>query len=297
MSDSHSSPVNQLPMSVGWIGVGKMGASMSKRLLNAGFSVQAFDVDLPRVRAAGLPEASSLSELARSAQFVFTMIPDDKALEDLILGALANELRNGQVLVDMSTVSPAASQRCASRLDQVGVEYVRAPVSGSTVLAAAGKLTIMASGPPNAIAACRPFFDAMGERLFIVGKTEEARYLKLLINLMVGTTATMLAEALVLGEKGGLDWSEMLNVIGQSVVASPLIGYKLEPLKRRDFSPAFSGSQMLKDMDLIVQTAEANGLTLPLAELVRLKFQSMRESGHADLDFFAVVKVLEEKIL
>jgi 3-hydroxyisobutyrate dehydrogenase-like beta-hydroxyacid dehydrogenase len=297
MSDSHSSPGNQLPMCIGWIGVGKMGVPMSKRILNAGFSVKAFDVDLQRVRAAALPVASSLSELARSTQFVFTMIPDDKALEELVLGALANEMQNGQVLVDMSTVSPAASQRCASRLDKAGVDYVRAPVSGSTVLAAAGKLTIMASGPPNAIAACRPFFNAMGEKLFIVGKTEEARYLKLLINLMVGTTATMLAEALVLGEKGGLDWSEMLSVIGQSVVASPLIGYKLEPLKARDFSPAFSGSQMLKDMDLVVKTAETNGLTLPLAELVRMTFQAMQESGHADLDFFAAVKVLEEKIL
>jgi 3-hydroxyisobutyrate dehydrogenase-like beta-hydroxyacid dehydrogenase len=82
---------------------------------------------------------------------------------------------------------------------------------------------------------------------------------------MVGTTAARLAEALVLGEKGGLDWSGMLDVIGQSVVASPLVGYKLEPLKRRDFSPAFSGSQMLKDMDLVVKTAEAHRINASFA--------------------------------
>lgn len=122
---------------------------MSRRILKAGFSVKAFDVDFQRVRAAGLLVASSLSDLARSAQFVFTMIPDDAALEELVLGALGNEMQNGQVLIDMSTVSPAASQRCASRLDKAGVDYVRAPVSGSTVLTAAGKLTIMASGPPS----------------------------------------------------------------------------------------------------------------------------------------------------
>jgi 3-hydroxyisobutyrate dehydrogenase-like beta-hydroxyacid dehydrogenase len=271
-----------------------MGFPMSKRLISAGFSVKAFDVDSQRVRATGLPVAASLSELARSVETIFTMIPDDQALEELV-GGLANDLQTGQILVDMSTVSPAASQRCASRLEKAGVEYVRAPVSGSTVLAAAGKLTIMVSGPLKAIAACRPFFSVLGEKFFNVGQTEEARYLKLLINLMVGTTAAMLAEALVLGEKGGLDWSGMLEVIGQSVVASPLVGYKLEPLKRRDFSPAFSGSQMLKDMDLVVKTAAATGLTLPLAELVRQTFQSVQEFGHADLDFFAAVKVLEEK--
>jgi 3-hydroxyisobutyrate dehydrogenase-like beta-hydroxyacid dehydrogenase len=301
MSESSSSGPSddQSRAPVGWIGIGKMGTPMSHRLLSAGFPLQAFDVDVERVRSAGLIAARSLPELVHSVQIVVTMIPDDNALEQLILGpaGLATELQRGQILMDMSTVSAFVSQRCAARLNEMGVGFVRAPVSGSTALAAAGKLTIMSSGPQDAIARCRPLFSAMGEKCFIVGEADEARYLKLLINLMVGASAAMLAEALVFGEKGGLDWSVMLDVVGQSVVASPLIGYKLEPLKKRDFSPAFSGKQMLKDMTLVTKTAEGSGLNLPLTELVRQTFQSMQESGHSDLDFFALVKVLEEKLL
>jgi 3-hydroxyisobutyrate dehydrogenase-like beta-hydroxyacid dehydrogenase len=253
MSDSPSSGPSddQSRPAVGWIGVGKMGTPVSHRLLSAGFPVQAFDVDPERVRSAGLIAARSLPELVPAVQIVVTMIPDDNALEQLILGptGLANELKRGQILMDMSTVSAFASQRCATRLDEMDVGYVRAPVSGSTALAAAGKLTIMASGPQDAIARCRALFSAMGEKCFIVGEGDEARYLKLLINLMVGASAAMLAEALLFGEKGGLDWSVMLDAIGQSVVASPLIGYKLEPLKKRDFSPAFSGKQIVERHD------------------------------------------------
>jgi 3-hydroxyisobutyrate dehydrogenase-like beta-hydroxyacid dehydrogenase len=299
LSPSSCSSDDESRPPVGWIGVGKMGTPMSHRLLGAGFPVQAFDVDPERVRSAGLIAARSLPELVHSVQILVTMIPDDNALEQLILGpaGLATELQRGQILMDMSTVSAFVSQRCATRLNEMGVGYVRAPVSGSTALAATGKLTIMASGPQDAIARCRPLFRAMGEKCFIVGEADEARYLKLLINLMVGASAAMLAEALVFGEKGGLDWSAMLDAIGQSVVASPLIGYKLEPLKKRDFSPAFSGKQMLKDMTLVTKTAEESGLNLPLTELVRQTFQSMQEFGHSDLDFFALVKVLEEKLL
>jgi 3-hydroxyisobutyrate dehydrogenase-like beta-hydroxyacid dehydrogenase len=147
----------------------KNGISDDKRLMSAGFSVKAFDVDSQRVRATGLPVAASLSEMARSVQIIFTMIPDDKALEELV-GGLANDLQTGQILVDMSTVSPAASQRCASGLDKAGVEYVRAPVSGSTVLAAAGKLTIMVSGPLNAIAACRPVFSSSAKNFSMLAR-------------------------------------------------------------------------------------------------------------------------------
>src|SRR5690606_22449401 len=118
-------------------------------------------------------------------------------------------------------------------------------------LAESGALTVMVSGPHEAYSHCEPLFAAMAAKHFHVGDGEQARYLKLVLNLLVGTTGAVLAEALTLGRKGGLDWATMLDVIGESAAASPYVKYNVAPLKARSFAPLFSADQMVKDSNLI----------------------------------------------
>jgi 3-hydroxyisobutyrate dehydrogenase len=173
------------------------------------------------------------------------------------------------------------------------VGYLAAPVSGSTVLAEKAQLTVFASGPRAAFDIALPIFETLSARQYYVGAQEQARYLKLAINHLVGSTALLVAEALTLGEKGGLDWQEMLTVIGDSVAASPLVKYKLDPLKARNFAPAFSSKQMLKDMSLVVDAGTAAGVPMAAAALVREQFARYVAGDGAELDFFSIVREIE----
>jgi 3-hydroxyisobutyrate dehydrogenase-like beta-hydroxyacid dehydrogenase len=280
-------------LKIGWIGTGKMGMPMAMNLLNAGFAVTAYDTDRSRLLNCGFPVASSLPELSETANILISMIPDDDALRQVVLGANSLSRRPGNILIDLSTVSPAVSAECGQVLAPAGVEYIRGAVSGSTELARTAQLTVLLSGPAQAIERCQPLFQVLGKKVYVVGTGEEARYLKLLLNTMVAATAAMCAEALVLGEKGGLDWNGMLDVIADSVVASPLIRYKLSLLRRRDFSPAFTCDQMIKDLRLAKSAGEANGISFPIMTEVSRLFERTSAAGEGHLDFFAALRTTE----
>eukprot|EP01037_Dinobryon_pediforme_P015624 gene15624-15770_t len=218
---------------LGWIGAGKMGGPMSRRLIEAGHSVVVLDPDAAnrdRARTAGAVTVESIDQMAAEASIIFAMIPNDQVLLDLVIGkgGLAETMRDGSMLIEMSTVSPAASERVSAALKARGIDYLRAPVSGSTALAANGNLSIMISGSRQAFDAVEPLLAILSTKRFYLGDGEQARYLKLAINALVGATAPLLAEALAFGRKGGLSTDSMMNVICQSAVASPLIGYKRE---------------------------------------------------------------------
>ena len=283
---------------IGWIGLGKMGTPIVRNLLAAGFHVTVYDVDAARIDEAvrlGARRAEDLASVARSAPLVFSIIPDDAVLRKVALGAhgVIENANDGAVYIDMSTVSPTASGEVRDAAHKRGIGYICAPVSGSTVLADKAQLTVFASGPQDAYDRTLPVFEVMSARQYYVGEDQQARYLKLAINHLVGSTAVLLAEALTLGTKGGLDWAEMLEVIGESVAASPLVKYKLDPLKNRDFSPAFSSRQMLKDMSLVVDAGADAGVPMIAAALVREQFARYAEGDGADLDFFSIVRAVE----
>ncbi|SDI60946.1 3-hydroxyisobutyrate dehydrogenase [Paraburkholderia steynii] len=283
---------------IGWIGLGKMGTPIVRNLLAAGFDVTVYDVDAERVGEAirlGAHRAEDVASVARSAPLVFSIIPDDAVLRKVALGThgVIENANDGAVYIDMSTVSPAASGEVRDAARKRGIGYICAPVSGSTVLADKAQLTVFASGPKDAYGRALPVFQAMSTRQYYVGEDQQARYLKLAINHLVGSTAVLLAEALTLGTKGGLDWAEMLDVIGDSVAASPLVKYKLDPLKKRDFSPAFSSRQMLKDMSLVVDAGAEAGVPMTAAALVREQFARYAQGDGADLDFFSIVLAIE----
>lgn len=285
---------------VGWIGAGKMGGPMSRRLVAAGADLTVFDPVAENIAAvveAGGKAAASNREVADGADIVVSMIPDDVVLRAVTLGeeGILAAMAADSIYVDMSTVSPEASQEVAAAADAAGVAYLRAPVSGSTALAGAGTLTIMISGPEAAAKRCEPVFAEMSKTQFYLGDSEQARYLKLVINLLVGTTGAVLAEALTLGRKGGLDWAQMLDVIGVSAAASPYIQYNLDPLKARDFSPLFSATQMVKDSRLICDAGAAAGVPLAIGDAMLRIFEDTVEAGYAEENLTAAIRVIEDK--
>ena len=281
---------------IGWIGLGKMGQPMTKNLLQAGYPVTGYDVASAARKAlaqAGGQAVETISALAQKVDVVVSMIPDDAILK-AVSTEVFSAVKPGSVYIDMSTVSPMASARVAKAAADQNIAYLRAPVSGSTALAETASLTILASGPENTFEACKPIFDTMGQKCFYLGEGEQARYLKLVLNMMVGLTSAMMAEALTFGEKGGIDWELMLDIVNNSVVASPLVGYKAQMLKDRDYAPAFTAAQIAKDFDIALETGKAMNAPMPMTSLARQFFGAMKAKGKGDLDFFGYVTLLEE---
>lgn len=281
---------------LGWIGVGTMGSPMSKRLVDAGYEVTVYNRTREKTKEVaekGAKVADTIPELAAACEVVFSMISDSPALE-VVGGQILQTAKPGTVYIDMSTVSPEASARVGQACAEKGVQFLRAPVSGSVPLAAAGTLGIMVSGDEATYQACHDILRVLGDKLFYLGPGEEARYMKLALNIMVAVTCEMLAEAVAWGEKAGLDPAKMMQVMTNSAVASPLVGYKVKPITERNFAAAFTSKMMEKDLDMALGIGQAMGVPLPTTALTRQMLAALRATGRGDLDFSALLLLIEE---
>jgi 3-hydroxyisobutyrate dehydrogenase len=285
-------------MKLGWVGVGKMGLPMASHLLAAGHAVAACDLVPALLQAAvarGARSAPTPAAAAREAEVVFSSIPDDRALLAVALsetGVLAGA-RPGTVYVDTSTVSAAASAEVAAGAAARGVRYLRVTVSGNNKMAEGKALTIMASGERAVYERCRPLLALFGPQQYYVGAAEQARTLKLAVNLMVYATIAGLAEALAIGRRGGVDWEQMLDVMAASAIGSPLLKAKNGALKARDFSATFTCLQARKDLGLISGAAAASGVPAPVAEIAARLIEDCIAHGGGEEDYAAMIKAVE----
>ena len=282
-------------LKIGWIGAGKMGLPICLRLKAAGHHVQVLarssqtNEKLEQIR---LHPKTSVADVCKDADIVFSSVSDDMALCDIIFSTsgLAASIPDGAIFIDISTVSPSASRKVAERLEQRGVPYLRSPVSGSTMMAESGSLTAMVSGPQANFVLVQPLLAHFTRKCFYVGPEEEARYMKLVLNIMVAATSALLAEALAFGNNGGLDKVTMLDVINQSVVGSPLIAYKTDMIVKDDYRPAATLSMLQKDVDLFLATAQAGGLKPALSSHICQIYREAALHGLGEKDFFVLVQ-------
>ncbi len=282
---------------IGWIGAGKMGAPMIRNLLAANVKVAVTEPDtqiLEGLAAAGADRAGTLAHHSRNG-VVFATLPNDRVLREVVLGGdgapgLAHHMTRGAILVEMSTVSPECSAEIAANLQERGILYLRAPLSGSTALAEKAALTVLGSGDEQAWATVLPTIRLLSARQFYLGAGEEARYMKLVLNTLVGASSAILAEAVALGGSGGLSRASMMEVICESAVASPLLKYKADAVVTGDYSPAFTVGQMIKDFSLISDAGRANGVPLLTTGLILELYRAAANSGLREQDFFALVK-------
>jgi 3-hydroxyisobutyrate dehydrogenase-like beta-hydroxyacid dehydrogenase len=273
-----------------------MGVPIAERILEAGFPLSVWNRTASRagpLAERGATVLDSAANALRQADVCITMLADDEALEAVATEVLAGA-RAGTALVDMSTISVAASERVAERAGEASVDFLRAPVSGNPTVVRGGTLTIVVSGPEEATQRLDPLLRAIGPKVFYVGEGERARVVKLVLQVLVGGIAELLGEALVLGESGGVDRAKLLEVINASAVGSPLTGYKGDAILQDDYSATFTTAMMLKDVDLVLALAEESRLPLPFTRHLRQLLEHAIEGGHADEDFIALYLQLRE---
>lgn len=283
---------------VGFIGIGNMGLPMCTNLLKAGYDVIAFDraqERLDTIVSRGATRGDSIADVASRSDVIVTSLPNDAIFRAVLLGVegVVATARAGAVVMDTSTVSAGVSAEVAEASTSRRVQYLRTTVSGNGVVAAAAALTVMASGPREAYDFALPLINKIGRRAFYLGQAEEARLMKLAVNLMISVSAGMIGEALTLGRKSGLDWSKMLDVLASSHVASPMVLYKIPPLKDRDFTSTMSAITQTKDVDLILDCAAQSQVPVPLTSAVRGMFQGLISMGGGEEDYIALVKHVE----
>ena len=275
---------------MGLIGLGNMGTAIAERVLEAGYPLVVHNRSLEKAAPyveRGATLAETPAELAEEVDVVLTSLADDEAFEHVAEKVLA-AVHPASVLVDLSTVSPAVSARVASLADEASVDYLRAPVSGNPSVVRAGNLTLIVSGPREALERVEPVLRAIGPEIHYVGDAEQARVVKLAINLMIAGLAELMSEALVLGEMSGVSREALLEVMGSSAVGAPFVKYKTEPLLADDFSATFTTALMEKDIDLVLDAARQSEVELPLAQHLKALLRAAVEAGYADDDFMAL---------
>lgn len=272
-----------------------MGLPMAGHLAAAGHALTVSDPCEERcelAQAQGLAVVSDASAAMAVADVVFSSLPHDAALRT-VAAQVAVAARPGTLYVDASTVSLQASSDAAESLAGKGVAYVRTAVSGNNKMAEAAQLTVLASGPRPAYEQVLPLLRAFGPNHFYLGEAEQARLMKLVVNLMIAQTSAMLAEALTLGRKGGLDWQAMWQVLTASAVASPIVKAKSAQLGERDFTPTFTVEQMIKDLDLILAAGASSNVPLLQTAMTQKLMYAAVAQGDALDDYAAIIKVVE----
>ncbi len=271
-----------------------MGTAFAERLLDAGYPLVVHNRTRARADALvprGASVAGSVGELAARADVIVTSLANDEALE--AVGAqVLDAARPGATLVDTSTVSPDASARIAERAEAASVGYLRAPVSGNPAVVRAGNLSLIVSGPREALDRAEPVIRAIGPTVHHVGDGEQARIVKLAVNLVIGGLAELMAEALVLAESSGVSRSALLEVMGTSAAGAPFVKYKTDALLRDDYSATFTTALMEKDIDLILDAADTAGVELPIGNELKTVLRAAIEAGYGDDDFMALFPFL-----
>ena len=284
--------------SVSWIGIGKMGLPIAGRMVEMGVRVAGYDSDRGRMNLAaskGVQIVDTPDAAIAGQRIVFTSLPHDGALRAVALadGGLLDKLGRGAILIETSTVSAEVSAEVGTAAEARGILYLRAPVSGNAAIAHTGNLTCFVSGPRAAFDQVQPVLASFTRAQTYLGQAEEARFAKLAVNLMIAVSAGMMAESLALARKGGISWRDILKVLDDSAVASPMVKYKTPLLATRDFESTFSCRQMTKDLDLILDAGHEVGVSLPLAAQVREIYGSLVAQGDGEADFIATVRYTE----
>ena len=290
-------------MRVALCGLGHMGRPIADRLLGAGHELAVFN----RTQSAAEPfrerGATVLDRPAAAwdhADVAITVLADDAAVTAVLTGPDGLLYAGGgapgaRTVVDMSTISPSASAALAARADEAGVAYLRAPVTGNPGVVAAGNLGIIVSGPRVSYDALEGVLRDIGPNHWVVGEGEQARVVKLALNLMIGGTSQLIAEALVMAEANDIDRAAMLEVMGGSAIGSPFVKYKTDALVADDYASTFTAVGLDKDLRLALDCANAVDVPLPVTALVRQLVRGCIGQGMGDDDMMVLLPRLRRE--
>ena len=282
---------------IAFLGTGLMGAPMARRLLQAGYSIAVWNRNPDKAKALesdGATVAASPAEAVDGADIVITMLTDGKAVGDVLFGSgCAALLAKGGRVIDMSSIAPATAKEHSAKLEELGVAHVDAPVSGGVVGAEAGTLAIMAGGDADVVASLQDMFSAMG-RVTHVGPSGAGQICKLANQQIVAVTIGAVAEAMILVEAGGASREAFRNAIRGGFADSRILEIHGRRMVERAFDPGGTAKNQLKDLNAVMDVADALSLTLPLTSGVRAEFTDFVEDGGGPLDHSGLLLHLEK---
>ena len=279
---------------VGWIGAGRMGFQLAKRLLDAGYDVAVYN----RTRAKAEPLAEFGATIVdrpidlADRGIVFSMVSAPKDFEEVMLGdggLLTDPDQVPGIVADASTVSVEISERVRAEAEARGAGFLATPVSGNPKVIAVGKLTVAASGPREVFEVAEPLLRTWGRGVTYVGEGELARVVKIAHNVFLGVVIQSMAEITVLAEKAGVTRADFLSFLNDSVMGSVFSRYKSPALVNLDFAPTFTNVLLQKDFDLALQAAYELGVVMPVASVTRNLVAQEVGNGNVDQDFASLI--------
>ena len=285
-------------LKVGYIGLGLMGKSIARNILNAGFPLIIHNrspLAVDELAAEGAQAASSPAEVAARVDVVFTNLPDTPDVEKVVLGenGIASGAHPGLIWVDNSTIKPAAARSLAAKLAGMGVLALDAPVSGGDVGARNATLAIMVGGPADAFDKVLPVFQAMGKTVTHVGAAGAGQVAKAANQIMVAAQMVAMGELLIFSQKAGVDPQKVVEAIKGGAAQCWTLDVKTPRLFAGNRLPGFKSRMMAKDLNIILETAREYGIPLPSAAVDAQLYNAMLQNGMGELDNSAVVGMIE----
>jgi len=284
-------------MKVGFIGLGIMGTPMAGHLVKAGHELYVHDLrPAPQdLLDQGVRQCGSGREVAEQAEVIITMVPDTPHVEAALFGpgGVAEGLKPGKVVVDMSSIAPLETKKFAARINDLGCDYLDAPVSGGDVGAKAASLTIMVGGPEGAFDKVKPLFELMGKNITLVGGNGDGQTTKVANQIIVALTIEAVAEALLFSSKAGADPAKVRQALMGGFASSRILEVHGERMINRNFNPGFRIELHQKDLNLALSGARALGLSLPNTATCQELFNSCAAHGGKAWDHSGMLRALE----
>jgi 2-hydroxy-3-oxopropionate reductase len=283
---------------VGLVGLGLLGHAVASRLLLAGHVVVGHDVVAEKnaaLSALGGQAVGSIADVARVAELVCVMLPSLDSVEEAILGAggLVATARAGQVVAQMSTISPPLTDRLARATAERGVDFLDCPVSGTSGMVARGEGLFMVGGDRAVFERMTPVLATVLPKVIHVGRAGQAMTLKLIANLLVGVHSAAAAEALTMARKAGLDPADVVEMLAGGAATSRMLEVRGPMIARGEYPPQMKLDLFMKDLHLILEEGERVGAALPLTALAERLFEAARTAGHGGEDLAVVATALD----
>jgi len=286
-------------MDVGFIGLGIMGRPMALNLVRHGHALTVWSRRAESMRPlldAGARGAASPLEVAAASEVVISVLPDAADVREVMLGecGVAKAAKEGLIAVDMSTIDPMAARQIAAELQALGIDFLDAPISGAETGAIAGTLSIMVGGSAATFAIVKPLFDAMGKSVIHLGASGAGQATKAANQIITGGNVLLIAEAFCFARKNGVDLAKVKEVMMSGSAYSRTLELHGPRMLERNFKPGFKSWMRQKDMNIVMQTAHALGVYLPLTAATAQMYNAMVGNSCGEEDQTAVIKLLEQ---
>jgi 2-hydroxy-3-oxopropionate reductase len=284
---------------IGFIGLGIMGKPMARNLIEAGYELVVYNRSRGKVdelAQEGAEATGSPREVAEQSDIIITMLPDSPEVREIVAGedGLFEGIKEGSLLIDMSTISPVVTEELAAEAGQKGVGMLDAPVSGGETGAIDGTLSIMVGGSEEDFERARPIFDVLGQTVVRVGEAGAGQVVKACNQIVVALVIEAVSEALVLGSKAGVDPEKIIKVLSGGLAGSKVMEAKKSFFLEHDFEPGFRVELHHKDLGIALAAGREYGVALPVTALVSQMLEALKAKGCGDRDHSAILTLIED---